>query len=273
MQFTKMHGLGNDFVLIENLDREIKNYSALSKLLSDRHFGIGADGIIYIEKSEKTDYKMRIFNPDGSEAEMCGNGIRCFAKYLHDNGLTRKRNLEVETKAGIIKPKLDTENGVVKSVSVNMGKAKILGMKALDIQGKTIVGDVVNIGNPHYVIRYQNLDEKEVKEFVTTYGPKIENHDAFPDRTNVEFAKIVSRDLINLYVWERGAGYTLACGTGACATAFSARKSGKVKEKVNVRLPGGTLEILIEEDDTIFMSGEAEEVFKGVLSKELLNKL
>lgn len=276
-----MHGLGNDFFLIDSRDKDL-DYVTLSQLLCNREAGLetngirGADGVLYLEDSSKADYRMRIFNPDGSEPEMCGNGMRCFARYLYDKELTDKEELEIETKAGIIKPKINLENSEVKSVTVNMGKGKILEkMKEIKICDKEgvlvgITGHHVSIGNPHYV-SFKPISPENLKE----YGPLIENHGKFqPERTNVEFAKILGEeDLIRIYIWERGVGYTKACATGACATAFISRKLGSVDENVTVLMDGGYLDISVKDDDTIFMTGPAEYQGEGTIPKEILESI
>jgi len=236
MRFQKWHGLGNDFILIEG---SLKNPNFLAKKLCNRHLGIGADGLVLVLPSKKADYKMRIFNPDSSEAEMCGNAIRCVAKYLG------KKKIKVETLAGIIEPEL-LSNGQAK---VNMGKPKHVG----DF-GKITA---ISIGNPHAVLFVKNFDFDWQKK-----GREIENNiKLFPKKTNVEFVKIINKNNLEIKVWERGAGPTLACGTGACAAAFASFLKNKTNRQVNAHLPGGKLKIEIK--DNIYMTGPAIKVFQG----------
>ncbi|MCF8002117.1 MAG: diaminopimelate epimerase [Halanaerobiales bacterium] len=279
VKFFKMHGLGNDFIMINDIKEELDDYSNLAKKLCDRHFGIGADGIILIQNSQKdkADFKMRIFNPDGSEAEMCGNGIRCYAHYLHINNLTDKNALTIETLAGLIKPEI-IEYGLYQStVKVNMGKPDYsldrlhINKKIIDanidklfsyplkIEDKEYIINGVSTGNPHVVIYVNNLDQINV----TKIGPKIEEHPLFKKGTNVEFAEIIDKNKINVKVWERGAGATLACGTGACATAAVSIAQNRVERNVQINLPGGPLQISQNEKDEMMMTGPSTFVFKG----------
>ena len=279
VKFFKMHGLGNDFIMINDIDEKIENYSNLAKKLCDRHFGIGADGIILIQPSqnEKADFKMRIFNPDGSEAEMCGNGIRCYAHYLHINNLTDKNALTIETLAGLIKPEIIEYGPYESTVRVNMGKPDYslerlhINQKIIDanidklfsyplkIEDKEYIINGVSTGNPHVVIYVNNLDKINVKQL----GPKIEEHPLFKKGTNVEFTEIIDKDEINVKVWERGAGATLACGTGACATAAVSIAQNRVEKNVQINLPGGPLQISQNEKDEMMMTGPSTFVFKG----------
>lgn len=257
-----MHGCGNTYGIIEDLDKKLESrikYPVLARIISDSIYGLSTDGILIINKGRKTDYRMRIFNSDGSEAEMCGNGIRIFARYLYDNHFVKTKKFAVETYDGsiIVKPKLKIKDNEVKSVTVEIGKGKIIGEKTIKLGGKKIKGTIVSVGNPHFVV----FSDKASKRMCKNYGPKIENHQEFqPKRTNVEFAKILSPHEIKLYVWERGVGYTLACGTGASATAFLSYKKGKTKNKVKVYLPGGILNIFIKKEN-IILKGPAEYCF------------
>ena len=259
MKFTKMHGIGNDYLYVYG---EVpKNVSELSQKLSDRHFGAGSDGMIYISKSDVADFKMRIFNADGSEAKMCGNGIRCVGKYVYDKGYTDKKVLSVETLSGIKYLSLQVVNGKVKTVTVNMGKAEAKEEKILEIEGETVSVIPVSVGNPHAVIFVDDIE----KAPLYTLGPKIEHHKEFKDGVNVEFVEVKSTDKLRMRVWERGSGVTLACGTGACASvsaAISAKKSN-YGETVSVLLDGGTLKIEISPDNTVKMTGPAEFVYEG----------
>lgn len=279
VNFFKMHGLGNDFIMINDLKEEIEDYKILAEKLCDRHFGIGADGIILIQNSQKdeADFKMRIFNPDGSEAEMCGNGIRCFAHYLHINNLTSKKSLTIDTLAGLIKPEIIEYEPYQSTVKVNMGSPDY-SLKRLHIDQKLIDANIdklfnyplkiddkeyiingVSTGNPHVVTYVNNLDQINVKKI----GPKIEEHPLFKKGTNVEFAEIINEDEINVKVWERGAGATLACGTGACATTAVSIAQNRVKRDVQINLPGGPLQISQNNQDEMMMTGPSTFVFKG----------
>ncbi len=273
MNFWKMHGLGNDYVVIDNRDGEIteKETPALAKKLCERRFSVGADGLLLVSNSAKADVRMRIFNADGSEAEMCGNGIRCFAKYCHENGIVKKDEFAVETLAGVKQVWLTVKDGEVKLVKVDMGapdwNRKSLPMTGegtcinenLQVDDETYKVTCLSMGNPHCVIFVDNVDEFPV-EYI---GPMIENHEAFPKRTNVGFVQVLSKNELKLRVWERGCGETLACGTGTCAAVAAANKLGKVKDKVTVHVLGGDLQV--EVGKTLFLSGAAEKVFEGRL--------
>lgn len=272
--FTKMHGLGNDYVYMNAIDQNIENRSELAKYVSDRHFGIGADGLILICKSDVADFKMQMFNSDGSEAEMCGNGIRCVGKFVYDKGLTNKELLKIETLAGIKILKLNVENGKVKTVRVDMGEPILQASKIPVISNEEIVKNLnvnscgkefkftcVSMGNPH-AITFINEDVKDYD--ICQYGKEIEVNPLFPKKTNVEFINIVDKSNIKMRVWERGTGETLACGTGACASTVACILNGYTDRVVNVELLGGTLEVeWNKEDNHIYMTGPATEVFEG----------
>ncbi len=259
MHFTKMEGLGNDYLYVYGPVPE--NVAELSRRLSDRHFGAGSDGMIFIEPSPAADFRMRIFNADGSEAKMCGNGIRCVGKYVYDRGLTDKTELTIETLSGLKTLKLHTEGGVVKTVSVGMGTAEAGAERELTAAGTRVVYTPVSVGNPHAVIF---TDDAE-KAPVTTLGPVIEKHEAFPGGVNVEFVRILSGNEIRMRVWERGSGVTMACGTGACASVAAAVRKGFVRPgvPVTVRLDGGPLTVTVGADRAVTMEGPAETVFEG----------
>lgn len=277
IKFTKMHGLGNDYVYIDAINQKIENKSELAKYISDRHFGVGSDGLILICKSKIADFKMQMFNSDGSEAEMCGNGIRCVGKFVYDKGLTKKTKLKIETLSGIKLLDLIVENDEVIKVKVDMGEPILehkkipvicedniknnLNLKVLD---KNFVFTCVSMGNPHAV----TFINDEVKNFdVQKYGKIIENLDAFPQRTNVEFINIVDKNNVSMRVWERGAGETLACGTGACASVVASVINEYTSRKVFVHLLGGILEIeWSDENNHVYMTGPAVTVFEGVLA-------
>lgn len=285
MEFTKMTGLGNDYLYINLIDSKNqianKDMPKISRYMSNRHFGIGADGIILIEKSNIADFKMRIFNQDGSEAEMCGNGIRGFAKYVYDNKLATSKNISIETLAGIRTVKVYTVNGKVDLVEVNMGKASIIKNDDIipenekipiklefEIEGKKLVGTFVSIGNPHFVIFEKNIEKLNIEKI----GKVIENDKHFPNRVNVEFATIIDRGNIKMRVWERGSGETYACGTGACASVKIANFYGLVRENVKVYLKGGKLDIRINKaTDEIYMTGVTAKVFDGTIKNDLVN--
>lgn len=275
IKFTKMHGLGNDYVYIDCYSQEVNlgNISDLAKFMSNRHFGIGSDGIILICKSEIADFKMRMFNFDGSEAEMCGNGIRCVGKFVYDKGLTNKKTVKIETLAGIKILNLNVKNSKVETVRVDMDEpilnpkeipvnfdkepVKELKIKAID---REFDFTCVSMGNPHSITIVENTKEFDIEK----YGPVLEIDEHFPKRSNIEFIEIIDENNIKMRVWERGAGETLACGTGACATAVACNINGLTERKVNIELLGGTLEIdWDEETNHVFMTGSATTVFEG----------
>ena len=259
MHFTKMHGLGNDYLYVYG---EVPaNIEDLSIKLSERHFGAGSDGMIYISPSEISDFKMRIFNADGSEAKMCGNGIRCVGKYVYDKGYTDKKHLRIETLSGIKTLDLNVSNGKVKTVSVGMGKAEVSENLQLDVDGEKVTCTPVSVGNPHVVSFVADIE----KAALLTLGPKMEHHRAFPDGVNVEFVEVIDRHTLRMRVWERGSGVTMACGTGACAVASAAIKQGycSFDDEISVVLDGGTLKIKIAPDYSVTMTGPAEMIYEG----------
>ena len=278
IHFWKMHGLGNDYVVIDNRDEKINGKHAveLAKRLCERHFSVGADGLLLISSSKVADAKMQIFNADGSEAEMCGNGIRCFAKYCYEKGVTNKAEATVETLSGIKHVRLTVKDNEVKAVKVDMGKPNwersslpMAGQGTfidgnLEVEGATFKATCLSMGNPHCVIFVDAVDDFPVNRI----GPEIENYKAFPKRTNVEFVQILSRDQLKIRVWERGCGETLACGTGTCASVAAAHKLGKVAEKVAVHVLGGYLKVEVARGK-LFLSGAAVKVFEGTLFEEV----
>jgi diaminopimelate epimerase len=280
IKFTKMHGLGNDYVYIDAIDQKIENESSLAKFVSNRHFGIGSDGLILICKSEIADFKMRMFNSDGSEAEMCGNGIRCVGKFVYDKGLTNKTTVKIETLAGIKTLILNTKDGKVETARVNMGEPILEAEKIpvistekpvknleLEAENKKFKFTCVSMGNPHAITIVENTKVFDVEK----YGKVLEIDKAFPKKANIEFAQIIDRQNINMRVWERGAGETLACGTGACATAVACNLNGLTDRKVNIELLGGTLNIEWNETDNhVYMTGPAVTVFDGELYEEAI---
>jgi len=259
--FTKMEGLGNDYIYIDVSRFPIDNPSELSIRLSDRHTGIGGDGIILIGPSTKGDFSMRIFNADGSEGLMCGNGARCVGKYLYDKGLTNKTRIRLETLSGIKTLKLDIEHKLVQRVSVEMGSYSLTDApEEVVSRGRSFQGTGVSVGNPHYVIFTDDADTLDL----AAYGPEIECNPAFPDRTNVEFAKVIAPGALRMRVWERGSGITMACGTGACATAAAALTKGLAGTKCEIIMDGGSLVIECEPTARkITMTGPAVTVFEG----------
>jgi len=277
VKFWKMHGLGNDYVVIVNRTLQITSVEAtgLARKLCERRFSVGADGLLLVEASSVADVKMRIFNADGSQAEMCGNGIRCFAKYCYENNIAKKKELTVETLAGIKRTWLTVQGSVVTSVRVDMGAPTLerasLPMvgtgkcvnEVLQVNGEQYKATCLSVGNPHCVIFVDSVEDFPVQ----LVGPKIENHKLFPKRTNVEFAQVLNKNEIRLRVWERGCGETLACGTGACATVAAGKILGKVAKKVTVHLVGGDLEV--EYAERLFLSGLAEKVFEGKLLEDV----
>lgn len=273
LRFSKMHGLGNDFMVVDLVTQHFAFRPELVRQLSDRQFGIGFDQLLIVEtpSNPDVDFRYRIFNADGSEVEQCGNGARCFARFVHDARLTAKNPIKVETSSGIIELNIESDGEVV----VNMGKPNFdpaalpfdapaqkdqyeLSAPLNEGSHDFIVG-AVSMGNPHAVMQVDDLDS----ELVNQLGPEVENHDVFPKRVNAGFMQIVSRNEINLRVYERGAGWTLACGTGACAAMVIAHKWGLVDDDVQVNLPGGTLTIQWDGEGDVIMKGPAERVFEG----------
>lgn len=274
LEFTKMHGIGNDYIYIDvaknkDLKEIFTRYSigALVRYLSNRNFGIGGDGVIFIEKSMIADFKMRIFNSDGTEAEMCGNGIRCFAKYIYDQKLTEKDILKIETLSGIKEVKkekhiLEPSKETIEQYVVNMGKPIISGNLSISVLDKNIQLTKILIGNPHAVIFTKDIENIPIKK----YGPLIENHKYFPQKTNVEFIEILENNLIKMRVWERGSGETFACGTGSCAAVVAGVSNNLIKRDVKVLLKGGELDINWDKKtNNIYMKGIATKVYDGIM--------
>ena len=274
MEFTKMQGIGNDYVYVDCFKEKVEHPGEVSKYVSDRHFGIGSDGLILICPSDKADCRMDMYNADGSRGEMCGNGIRCVAKYVYDYGLTDKTSISVETLAGIKYLDLTVEDGKVVLVKVDMGKPMLRPEEVPVVSEKEEVIDepitvdgqeyrmtCVSMGNPHAVV----FIDQDVKEFpLETVGVKFENHERFPKRVNTEFVNVLDRHTAQMRVWERGSGETLACGTGACAVAVACALNGLTEDEVTVKLLGGDLQIKWDrEKNTVYMTGPAEVVFDG----------
>lgn len=273
MKFTKMQGLGNDYVYVNCMEQMVEDAAETARRVSDRHFGIGSDGLILICPSDKADFEMRMYNADGSRGEMCGNGIRCVGKYLYDYGLTDKTSLSVETLGGIKHLFLEVEDGKVSLVKVDMGPAILEPEKIpvtaegsrvvdepLQVDGKTFRMTCVSMGNPHAVIYVDDVQGMDLEKT----GPSFENHERFPNRINTEFAHVLDRNTVEMRVWERGSGETLACGTGACAVAVASILNGYTEDQVTVRLLGGDLKIEWDrEANKVYMTGPAEVVFDG----------
>lgn len=274
MFFTKVHGLGNDFILVNAGTGQgfPDDYSTLAKEMCDRKFGIGADGLVLLLDSEEADVRMRIINSDGSEAEMCGNAIRCVAKYLYEQGIARKDEIKVETLAGIIVPQIIQKHGAVEAVKVDMGAPRLeraaipmtgppgqVVNEPLEVAGQTLYITAVSMGNPHCVIFVEDVSAIPLADI----GPVIETHLAFPRKTNVEFVQVLSPTEVRMVVWERGAGPTMACGTGACAVAVAGVLNGLTEKQVTVHLPGGPLTIEWADNGSVYMTGPAKQVFTG----------
>ena len=276
INFTKMHGIGNDYVYVDGFKETIENPNDFSKFISDRHFGIGADGLVMILPSEKADFKMRMFNADGSEGKMCGNATRCIGKFVYESGYTTKTMITLETLSGIKHLKLNIEDQKVTSVEVNMGKAILASKeipvlsesnlfinKPITIDEKNYNVTCVSMGNPHAIIYCNDIDNLPLE----IIGPKFEFHPLFPERINTEFVQPINNNTLKMRVWERGSGETWACGTGACAVAVASVLNGYCKqgEEITVKLRGGDLKITYNEDGTVLMKGPATKVFDGTI--------
>lgn len=277
MKFTKMHGIGNDYVYVNCFEETVENPSETAKFVSDRHFGIGSDGLILIKPSQVADCEMDMYNADGSQGAMCGNGVRCVAKFVYDAGIAKKDRISVATKSGIKYVDVFAENGKAVSVRVNMGapilRAEEVPMVCekdtavaypLEVDGSVWNVTAVSMGNPHAVVYIDDVDGLEIEKI----GPAFEHHPAFPDRVNTEFVRVIDRHTVQMRVWERGSGETLACGTGACAVAVSSILNGFVEDgEVTVKLLGGDLRIeWNRQENTVYMTGPAATVFEGEIS-------
>ena len=274
MKFTKMQGIGNDYVYVNCFEETVADPERVSEIISDRHFGIGADGLVLIMPSDKADFRMRMFNADGSEGNMCGNATRCIGKFVYDNYLTDKTSITLETRSGIKKLTLYPENGKVKTVLVDMGKAVLKPAdipmnvsgdtfinKPITVDGKEVFITAVSMGNPHAVTYVDDVDSLELEKI----GPSFENHPLVPERVNTEFIKILDESTMQMRVWERGSGETWACGTGACAATAASVLNGYFPhdKEITVKLRGGDLFITYKSDGTVLMRGPAETVFTG----------
>ena len=272
MLFTKMHGCGNDYIYVDGSKEKIEDRSELARVLSDRHFGIGGDGVIFINPSDNADFEMEMYNADGSRGRMCGNGIRCVAKFVFDKGLTDKNPLTIESFGSVKTLYLTVEDGEVKKVRVDMGEPvpdEDLIDALVDVKGKTVSITSVSMGNPHAVIY---VDDPYSLDLEKT-GPEYEHLSIFPEGVNTEFIKVIDRNTIKMRVWERGSGETLACGTGACASVVASVINKYTDRRVRVRLRGGDLDIEWNEDDNhVYMTGPAETVFEGEIDWDKLRK-
>ena len=276
MKFTKMQGVGNDYVYVNCFKETIENPPEMAKKVSNRNFGIGSDGLIMINPSDVADFEMEMYNADGSRSEMCGNGIRCVGKYVYDYGLTEKEHISVETLAGIKYLDLTVEDGKVKLVKVDMGSPELVpenipivadGNRVIDepinVNGTEYRMTGVSMGNPHAVVYVEDVKGLDIE----TIGPAFENHERFPNRVNTEFVKVLDRNTVEMRVWERGSGETMACGTGACAVAVACILNGFTEDKVTVKLLGGDLQIEWDKEaDKIYMTGPAEVSFDGEIN-------
>ena len=276
MKFTKMQGLGNDYVYVNCFKETIENPPEMAKKVSNRNFGIGSDGLIMINPSDVADFEMEMYNADGSRSEMCGNGIRCVGKYVYDYGLTEKEHISVETLAGIKYLDLTVEDGKVKLVKVDMGNPELVPANIpIVADGDRVIDEPINVngteyrmtgvsmGNPHAVVYVEDVKGLDIEKI----GPAFENHERFPNRVNTEFVKVLDQNTVEMRVWERGSGETMACGTGACAVAVACILNGLTEDKVTVKLLGGDLQIEWDKDaDKVYMTGPAEVSFDGEIN-------
>ena len=276
MKFTKMQGLGNDYVYVNCFKETIENPPEMAKKVSNRNFGIGSDGLIMINPSDVADFEMEMYNADGSRSEMCGNGIRCVGKYVYDYGLTEKEHISVETLAGIKYLDLTVEDGKVKLVKVDMGNPELVPANIpIVADGDRVIDEPINVngteyrmtgvsmGNPHAVVYVEDVKGLDIEKI----GPAFENHERFPNRVNTEFVKVLDQNTVEMRVWERGSGETMACGTGACAVAVACILNGLTEDKVTVKLLGGDLQIEWDKEaDKVYMTGPAEVSFDGEIT-------
>lgn len=281
-RFVKSHGLGNDYLVLDKATISFELTTEAIKLLCHRNYGIGSDGILLLTPSDKADFGLRIFNPDGSEAEKSGNGLRIFAKFLYEHGYTKEEAFSIDTLGGIVSAELEAKDGRAPFVTVEMGEATFksnlipvegeereIVNEEIRINGEILKYTAVSVGNPHCVVFVHELDEAYTRKL----GPILENHKFFPRRANVQFAKVVSRDRVNILIWERGAGYTLASGSSSCAVGAACVKNDFTDRYVTVSMPGGELQIEVQKDWSIKMRGSVEEVYEGTISRDMLEKL
>ena len=280
--FVKSHGLGNDYIVLDSADIDFELGKNAIEIICHRNYGVGSDGILLLVPPGSGDFGLRVLNPDGSEAEKSGNGLRIFAKYLYEKGHASDKAFSIDTLGGLVTAEIEEEDGKVHHVTVEMGRATFRADEIpVDIEKEEVVAQrlalgggefdftAVSVGNPHCVIFFDELREDLIREL----GPEIENHPVFPNRTNVQFAQVISRDSVRILIWERGAGYTLASGSSSCAVAAACVKSDLTDRRLRVMMPGGHLDINVGDDWSITMRGEVEEVFSGILSDDLLYKL
>lgn len=280
LHFSKMHGLGNDYIYVNCLEHKLKHPEEVARIVSDRHFGVGSDGLILICPSDRADFEMRMYNADGSEGKMCGNAIRCVGKYVYDRGFTDRTTLQIDTRSGVKTLELTLADGQVSTVRVDMGKASLRARdipvdtdyddfisQPMLVHGEVFLVTCVSMGNPHAVIFCDDVENLPLEDI----GPLFENHEKFPDRINTEFIELVDRQTLKMRVWERGSGETFACGTGACAAVVAAvvNEHCDAGDEVTVRLRGGELKITCREDFTVLMEGPAAHVFDGVMEIDL----
>jgi diaminopimelate epimerase len=268
---VKSHGLGNDYIVIDPAAVPFAVTAEAVRLICDRHLGVGSDGILLVQPAlqQGADFRVRIYNPDGSDAEKSGNGIRIFAKYLREHGYTTKDCFTIDTAGGRVSVQLAMRDGRVAEVTADMGTATFDALESIEVDGRRMAVTSVSIGNPHCVVIVDDLTRIEPRAL----GPKIESHRAFPAKTNVQFAEVLSRNHIAIEIWERGAGYTLASGTSSCVVAAAAHRRGLVDREVTVTMPGGELEVTVGEDYAMRLRGPVEEVMAGDLSPDLLRHL
>lgn len=268
-EFVKSHGLGNDYIVLVPSSRMPTLSPRAIQLICHRNYGVGSDGILLRTESHGADFGLRIFNPDGSEAEKSGNGVRIFAKYLYDYGHTQSHVFTIETPGGVVHASLRLEHGRIADITADMGKATFDELAMIDVEGQRLEVTSLSVGNPHCVIVVQDLGAVDFARL----GPRIENHPAFPNRTNVQFAEVLSRNEVRIRIWERGAGETLASGSSSCAVAAACHRLGLIDSDVAISMDGGKLQIRIAEDGEVWMTGPVEEVCSGDFSDDVLNRL
>lgn len=268
-EFVKSHGLGNDYIVLEPSARMPELTAEMVALICHRNYGVGSDGILVPGQSATADFGLRIFNPDGSEAEKSGNGVRIFAKYLYDHGFATSPHFTIETPGGLVHANLRLVDGRVADITVDMGTARFDDLDHVDVDGERLEATSLSVGNPHCVVVVPRLDQIDFYRL----GPKLEHHSRFPNRTNVQFAQVISRAEVKIRIWERGAGETLASGSSSCAVAAACHRLGLVDRDVAITMDGGQLQIRLAEDGEIWMTGPVEEVCSGDLSEDLLRRL
>ncbi len=281
-RFVKSHGLGNDYIVLNEAELDFRITPEAVRRLCHRHYGVGSDGILLLAGPQTAPFVLRIFNPDGTEAEKSGNGIRIFAKYLFEHGYTHEKTFYIETKGGLVRVTLEADRDRVTTVTVEMGRASFRSHdipvtgeerevvnEELRVDGARFQFTAVSMGNPHCVIPVDHLEPEEVRRL----GPQIEHHPVFPNRTNVQFAKVRSRDRVTILIWERGAGYTLASGSSACAVAAACRRLGLTDDRVTIQMPGGDLDITIRPEWEVTLRGPVSEVYTGTLSADLIDEI